>query len=113
MRISRTLGIAVLAFGLLAGACSGGGDSQLAAFCETHTNPALEGLDPANPDEADKLTAAMASMEENAPDEIADDVTTTREGFEAAKTGDIANIDLEEFQAAAERVEKYAEENCT
>jgi hypothetical protein len=81
---------------LLAGACSGG-DSDLAAFCDTHTDPELEGLDPSDPDDADKLSAAMASMEKNAPEEIKDDLKITVEGFEAAAT----------------RVEEYAEDNCT
>lgn len=113
MKRSYTLVLALAALALFAGACSGGSDDPLAAFCETHTDPELEGLDPTNPDDAEKLSAAMASMEENAPAEIKDDVTTTREGFEAAKTGDVENFDVEEFQAAATRVEEYAEDNCT
>lgn len=112
MRISRTLLLTVVAFGLLAGACSDKAD-PLAAFCATHTDDALEGLDPSNPDEAEQLTAAMATMEENAPEEIKADVTTTREGFEAAQSGDIASIDVEAFQEAAANVEEYAEEHCT
>lgn len=112
MRISRTILLTVMAFGLLAGACSDKAD-PLAAFCETHTDPALEGLDPSNPDDAGKLTEAMAKMEESAPDEIKADVTTTREGFEAAQSGDIASIDVEAFQTAAANVEKYAAEHCT
>jgi len=58
----------------------------------------------------------MAKMEANAPEEIKADVTTTREGFETASSGtmeEIAAMDVEEFQAAAQRVEEYAEENCT
>jgi hypothetical protein len=103
----------VLAFGMLAGACSDKADDPLAAFCETHTDPALEGLDPSNEDDAAKLSEAMATMEESAPDEIKADVTITREGFEAAQSGDIASIDVEEFQASAQKVEEYATEHCT
>ena len=114
MRISRTLVLTIMAFGLLAGACSDkGGGSGLAAFCETHTDPELDSLDPSNPDQAEALSAAMTKMAENAPEEIREDAETTREGFEAAQSGDIASIDVEEFQAAATRVEEYAEENCT
>ena len=102
-------GVAVVLLSL--GACSDGGGG-LEAFCETHTNPELQGLDPSNTDQADQLSEAMAQMEANAPDEIKDDVTTTREGFEAVQSGDFENIDIEEFQAAATRVEEYAEDNC-
>jgi predicted HTH transcriptional regulator len=112
MRFSRTLLLTVLAFGLLAGACSSK-DDPLAAFCETHTDPALQGLDPSNADQADELSGAMAKMEENAPAEIKDDVRITREGFEAAQSGDITSIDVEAFQEAAANVEAYAEEHCT
>jgi hypothetical protein len=113
MKRSYPLVLALAALALFMGACSGGSDDPLAAFCETHTDPELEGLNPTNADDAEKLSAAMATMEENAPAEIKDDVTTTREGFEAAQSGDVENFDVEEFQAAATRVEEYAEENCT
>jgi hypothetical protein len=113
MRISRTLALTILAFGLLAGACSDGADSGLAAFCETHTDPELDSLDPSNPDQAELMSAAMTKMAENAPEEIREDAETTRAGFEAAQSGDVAGIDVEEFQAAATRVEEYAEEHCT
>ena len=109
---SPTILVLLLALALFSGACSGG-DADLAAFCATHTDPELEGLDPSDRADADKLSAAMASMEANAPEEIKADVATTVEGFEAARTGDIANLDVEEFQAAARRVEEYAEDNCT
>lgn len=114
MRVKRssTLVILMTALALFSGACSGG-DGDLAAFCATHTDPELEGLDPSDVGDADKLSAAMASMEENAPEEIKADVTTTVQGFEAARTGDIADLDVEEFQAAASRVERFAEDNCT
>ena len=113
MKRAYVLVLALAALALFMGACSGDSDDPLAAFCETHTDPELEGLDPTNPDDADKLSAAMASMEDNAPEEIKADVTITREGFEAAQSGDVENFDVEEFQAAAARVEEYAEENCT
>jgi hypothetical protein len=73
----------------------------------------LNGLDPSNADDAAKLSEAMAKMEKSAPDEIKADVTTTREGFEAAKSGDIANIDVDAFQKAAANVEDYAQKHCT
>jgi hypothetical protein len=116
MRTSRTIIAALSVSALFMGACSEGGDSKLAAFCETHTDDKLEGLDPSNPDEAAQLSDAMAKMEENAPEEIKEDVATTRAGFEVAQSGDVeemANMDVEEFQAAAQRVEEYAEEHCT
>lgn len=113
MKKSYPLVLALAALVLLMGACSGGSDDPLAAFCETHTDPELEGLNPTNADDAEKLSAAMATMEENAPAEIKADVTTTREGFEAAQSGDVQNLNVEEFQAAATRVEEYAEDNCT
>ena len=103
-------GLVVLA--LFSAACSDD-DADLAAFCSTHTDPELEDLDPSDPEDADKLSAAMASMEKNAPEEIKEDLTTTVEGFEAARAGDIADLDVEGFQAAASRVERYAEDNCT
>lgn len=112
MRFSRTLFVAVVAFGLVAGACSSK-DDPLAAFCDTHTDPALQGLDPANSDEAKKLSEAMATMEDSAPAEIKADVKTTREGFEAAQNGDIADLDIDAFQEAAANVEEYAQEHCT
>lgn len=112
MRSSSTVVILVTALALFLGACSGE-DGDLAAFCATHTDPELEGLDPSDAGDADKLSTAMASMEENAPEKIKADVSTTVEGFEAARTGDIADLDVEEFQAAASRVERFAEDNCT
>lgn len=105
--------VLLLALTLFSGACSSDGDADLAAFCATHTDPELEGLDPSDEGDAGKLSAAMASMEANAPEEIKADVSTTVEGFEAARTGDIADLDVEEFQAAARRVEEYAEDNCS
>lgn len=113
MRRLSTLAISLAAIALLVGACSGEETDRLAAFCATHTDPELEGLSPSNPGDADKLSAAMASMEENAPAEIKPDVTTTVEGYEAARSGDVAGLDVAAFQAAAARVAEYAEENCT
>ena len=112
MKRSYLVVFALAALAVFLGACSGGSDGELAAFCETHTDPELEGLDPSNPDEADRLSDAMTQMYENAPDEIKEDARITREGFEAAKSGDVADLDVEEFQAAATRVEEYAEDNC-
>lgn len=111
MRRSATFVVTLVSLSLFAGGCTGE-DGSLAAFCEVHTDPALEGLDPSDPGEAKQLLGAMASMEESAPAEIKEDVTTTREGFEAVSTGDVADIDVEDFQAAALRVEKYAEDKC-
>ena len=116
MRISRTVVLAALTFSVLAGACGGGGDSDLAAFCELNNDPELEGLDPSDPDGAEQMTAAFTRMVETAPEEIKEDVETTRAGFEAVKSGnpaDVADVDLEEFQAAGTRVQEYAEEHCT
>jgi hypothetical protein len=112
VRSSYTLAVSLLTIGLFAGACSGDGGS-LAAFCEIHTDPELEGLDPSDLGDADKLSLAMASMEKTAPAEIKADVTTTADGYEAARSGEVANLDVEEFQAAAARVEEFAEDNCT
>jgi hypothetical protein len=116
MRHSRIIPIALLLSVVALGACSDKGGGGLAAFCETHTDPALENLDPSDPEGAEKLSAAMEKMEDNAPAEIKEDVATTRAGYEAAASGDVAaitEIDVEEFQAAAQRVQEYAEENCT
>ena len=111
MQTARTITVVFVISALALGGCSS--DGSIEAFCETHTDPELEGLDPSNPEEADKLSDAMAKMEEDAPEEIKEDVATTRAGFEAAKSGDISDIDVDEFQAAAQRVEDYAEEHCT
>ena len=112
MKHPPILVITLVSLSLFAVGCTGE-DGSLTAFCDTHTDPALEGLDPSDPGEAKQLLGAMASMEENAPAEIKDDVTMTRKGFEAVTTGDVANIDVEDFQAAALRVEEYAEDKCS
>lgn len=89
----------------LLGAC-GGDSAGSEAFCDA-TRTVLELGD------FEEVPPELDEMVEEAPDEIKDAVETVRDGFVAAiENQDPAELETEEFLAAATEVREYALENC-
>ena len=92
----------------------GGGGSQ-EAFCDTAEE--LQGLPTVDPDESeeqlDKAIDALGQLEDDAPSDLEDDVTTLREALETFRDeGFDADIDTDELESAGERVDTYLREQC-
>lgn len=103
--LTGVLGAALLVPALTA---CGGGDAQ--AFCDigAESDPGEFMDDPA------AMEDAMQEMRDNAPDEISDDVNTVLDAFDEMQEDPSAmeSMDLEEMEAASDRVDTWIQENC-
>jgi hypothetical protein len=103
-RVGTGLAAAALAAGLLTG-CSGGDGS---AFCDhirdNVEDDAIQSLDPANPDDKEKVLDELRSLADEAPDELKDDYDTVVGAIEGDLSGDV--------QSAVDSIQTYTEDHC-
>jgi hypothetical protein len=120
MRLLRTLLALMLTIGAVAG-CDGddGGGGSAKAFCAAAEDiEAGGGIDAETTDEEalGQLSEAFEQLEEQAPDEIHDDVETYREALAKILEGDIDDLpsqeEAQQAQAAVDNVNQFVEAEC-
>ena len=81
---------------------------QLVEFCAA----AFDVLQAVNDEDMAAALDAAENMAAEAPDEIAGEAQTVLDGVEEARDGNREALASEEFQTAADELERYTRENC-
>ncbi|MDX1659430.1 MAG: hypothetical protein R3343_11470 [Nitriliruptorales bacterium] len=81
---------------------------QLVEFCAA----ALDVLQAINDEDMAAALEAGENLVAEAPDEIAGEAQTVLDGLEEAQDGNREVLASEEFQTAAEELERYTRDNC-
>lgn len=115
----RRIHVGVMAaVAVLAAACGGdgvfglggGGDAEVAAFCQGLVDG--EAAFMGEPDPAE-MSSLLDTIEANAPDEISGDVTVLVSGVRTVlETGDVSAMDSPEWNAAEGSIDAFMVDNC-
>lgn len=98
IRPAALLGAGLLTASITLTGCGGGGDTE--AYCDTlsSTKDDIEGLEAGDPGAFETAFEAFDQLEEEAPDEVADDWATMQEGVQKIEQAfEDAGLELDEL----------------